>query len=167
MIQAAAADVAWRLVFARNLLRFMPMEFSIILDWGPSPDVTWAFFTLTLNHCMTIKFANMQLVILIVMYWFGQGFPIDKISIFECKAPQTEGPKWPGWPSQRVGMASGYLIFSLQWPSQNWPGCPRAIIRTSHYNLTLLNYQFAQSCIFSKDWDVIGIIDDRSWVGDH
>ena len=46
----------------------------------------------------------------------------------------------------RAGMALDDWISSLQWPLQNWPSCPPAIIRGSSNNLTLLNSeQFAWS----------------------
>ena len=55
-------------------------------------------------------------------------------------------------------MAWDDWISSLQWPLPNWPSCPRAIIRSS---LTLDSQQFAWSWIYSQNWDIRSLIDDK------
>ena len=48
-------------------------------------------------------------------------------------------------------------ISSLQWP--NWPSYPGAIIRRSPTSLD--SQQFACSWIYSQNWDMRGLIDDK------
>ena len=74
-------------------------------------------------------------------------------------APETESPKWPGWPNRRAGMAWDDWISSLQWPLQNWPRCPWAIISGSWYIIwlywilsNLLRHEFTERIEISGAW---------------